>query len=159
MCILKIGIFRWQARGFLVAAYLDQTPDTATCRDFKVSQAIKWASLLEFWVTLRFWEIENILDHFCRKVWSCQKKPNWWRCEPGSGEICKLTMDRLAPILALFCVSARIFPLINWRFHSALPVELLASAYFVLNPNTSSFLRNSREVSFIDLPVFCCCKY
>ena len=74
-----------------------------------------------------------------------EKKPNWWRCEPGSGEICKLTMDRLAPILALFCVSARIFPLINWRFHSALPVELFASAYFGLTPNTASFLRNSRR--------------
>ena len=68
-----------------------------------------------------------------------EKKPNWWRCEPGSGEICKLTMDRLAPILALFCVSARIFPLINWRFHSALPVELFASAYFGLTPTQRPF--------------------
>ena len=91
------------------------------------------------------WKLKTYWITSAGKLDPARKKPNWWGCEPGSGEICKLTMDRLAPILALFCVSARIFPLINWRFHSALPVELFASAYFGLTPNTLSFLRNSRR--------------
>ena len=92
--------------------------------------------ILGFWV---FWKLKTYWITFAGKLDPARKKPNWWRCEPGSGEICKLTMDRLAPILALFCVSARIFPLINWRFHSALPVELFASAYFGLTPTQRPF--------------------
>ena len=41
----------------------------------------------------------------------------------NQGEICKLTLDGSAPILALFCVSERIFSAHKLAFSLALPVD------------------------------------